>query len=343
MALMSLAETDSRWMRAALALAQRGVGLSTPNPSVGCIILKGGIVIGRGWTQPGGRPHAEAMALAQAGEAARGATAYVTLEPCAHTSPRGPACADALIDAAIAKVVVAMTDPDPRTAGNGLERLRAAGVEVVTGLCQAEAEAVNPGFLTRHQLDRPAVTLKLATSLDGMMALADGRSQWITGEQARADSQMLRARHDAILIGRGTLEADDPALTVRLPGLEGRAPRPVVLSASLSSLPAGSKLATDPRALLWPGTPAGLLAHLRDEGALQVMLEGGPRLAADFLAADLVDRIYWYRAPILLGAGRGLPVALADDLAAAHGRWWLRDSRTLGADRLDVYVRTRKG
>ncbi|MBC7495886.1 MAG: bifunctional diaminohydroxyphosphoribosylaminopyrimidine deaminase/5-amino-6-(5-phosphoribosylamino)uracil reductase RibD, partial [Sphingomonadaceae bacterium] len=231
---------DARWLGAALALATRGVGRTAPNPSVGCVIVAGGRVVGRGWTQPGGRPHAEAMALAAAGSSARGGTAYVTLEPCAHVSARGPACSDGLIAAGVARVVAAATDPDARTAGAGFARLRAAGIEVAVGLRQVEAERLNAGFFMRQRHGRPYVTLKLAMSLDGAIALADGSSRWITGERARAHAHLERARCDMIVVGAGTLAADDPALDVRLDGLEHRAPRRAVLSTSLAAIPHGA-------------------------------------------------------------------------------------------------------
>lgn len=342
MASPSQAQIDSRWMRAALALAQRGVGLTTPNPSVGCILVRDGKVIGRGWTQAGGRPHAEAVALAPAGEAARGATAYLTLEPCAHQSPRGPSCAEGLIAAGIARLVCASRDPDPRTAGQGFARLRAAGIEVVDGVREAEARMVNPGFFLRHSDKRPAVTLKLATSLDGRLALADGSSRWITGEAARAHAHLERARHDAIITGWRTVEVDDPALDVRLAGLSERSLVPVIQSRMAKPLPPGSRLAQNPRSRSFAGSPAQLVAQLGGEGMLALLVESGPRLAQIWLEADLVDRLLWYRAPILLGSGAGLPCALVQSLDQSHGRWTACDSLALGVDRLDVYVRNRK-
>jgi len=217
-------------MGAALALAERGRGLTAPNPCVGCVIVHEGRVVGRGWTQPGGRPHAEAMALAEAGAKSRGATVHTTLEPCAHESPRGPACDGLLVAAGVAKVVIALVDPDPRTDGCGIARLRDAGISVVTGVRSEDARRAMAGFLARHALGRPYVTLKLAMALDGAVAMADGRSQWITGPEARAHAHLERARHEGILVGRGTVEADGPALDVRLAGLEGRSPRRLVLS-----------------------------------------------------------------------------------------------------------------
>jgi diaminohydroxyphosphoribosylaminopyrimidine deaminase/5-amino-6-(5-phosphoribosylamino)uracil reductase len=318
--------SDDRWIGAALALAERSRGRTAPNPNVGCIIVADGRVVGRGWTQPGGRPHAEAMALAAAGAKSRGATCYVTLEPCAHVSSRGPACADLLIEAGVARVVAAIGDPDPRTNGAGLERLRAAGVSTVSEVRVAEARRSMAGFLTRRLLGRPHVTLKLATSLDGRIAMADGTSRWITGTAARAHAHLERSRHEAILVGRGTLDADAPTLDVRLAGLESRAPRRLLLSRG--DAPPGWEIVRHPTAI----------AALVDVDHL--LVEGGAQAAAAFLAADLVDRLLLYRAPILIGSGKpalgdiGLP-----DLGAAHGVWRLHDARMLGSDRLEVYER----
>jgi diaminohydroxyphosphoribosylaminopyrimidine deaminase / 5-amino-6-(5-phosphoribosylamino)uracil reductase len=317
-------------MAAAVALGGRGRGRTTPNPNVGCLIVRHGRVVGRGWTQPGGRPHAEAMALAQAGPLARGATAYVSLEPCAHVSPRGPACADLLIAAGIARAVSALTDPDRRTAGGGLARLRAAGIDVVENVLAEEARHAMAGFLTRQALGRPHVTLKLATSLDGMIARADGESRWITGPAARAHAHLERSRHDAILVGRGTWEIDAPRLDVRLPGLEDRAPRRLILS---SSLPQPHD---DVQVIATPAAIAAL--HHVDH----LLVEGGASAASAFLAADLVDRLLLYRAPILIGQGKAALGDIGlDRLAAAHGRWVVADAQMLGSDRLEVYERVR--
>jgi len=314
-------------MAAALALAARGRGRTAPNPNVGCQIVRDGRVVGRGWTQPGGRPHAEAMALAEAGDAVRGATVYVTLEPCAHASPRGPACSDLLVAAKPARVVAALIDPDKRTAGEGFARLRAAGIEVREDMLAAEAQRSMAGFLTRQALGRPHVTLKLALSLDGMIARADGESQWITGAAARAHVHLERSRHEAILVGRGTWEADQPRLDVRLAGLEDRSPQRVLLS-SRGDEAREAIVISAPREI---GTLVGV-DHL--------FVEGGAQTASAFLAEGLVDRILLYRAPILIGAGK---LALGDiglgALADAHGRWKLTDSRMLGIDRLEVYER----
>jgi diaminohydroxyphosphoribosylaminopyrimidine deaminase / 5-amino-6-(5-phosphoribosylamino)uracil reductase len=317
---------DARWMAAACALSERGRGRTAPNPNVGCIIVADGMVIGRGWTQPGGRPHAEAMALAEAGERARGATAYVTLEPCAHESPRGPACSVLLAEAGVARVVAALEDPDPRTAGGGFAHLRSADVAVTTGVRDDQARDAMAGFLTRQSRGRPHVTLKLATSLDGCIALASGESRWITGPAARAHAHVERSRHEAILVGRGTYEVDAPALDVRVAGLESRSPRRVLLTSG--SAPAVWTAISRPEDIV------------QLDGVDHLLVEGGAATAAAFLRADLVDRLLLYRAPIVIGGG--LP-GIADiglaDIAAAHGRWRLADARALGSDRLEVYRR----
>ncbi|WP_447766227.1 bifunctional diaminohydroxyphosphoribosylaminopyrimidine deaminase/5-amino-6-(5-phosphoribosylamino)uracil reductase RibD [Sphingopyxis panaciterrae] len=314
-------------MAVAVALSRRGRPGSAPNPNVGCLIVKDGKIRARGWTQPGGRPHAEAVALAAAGAAARGATAYVSLEPCAHASARGPACSDALIAAGVARVVIAAQDPDPRTDGAGIARLQDAGIEVVFNVMAAEARRAMAPWWTRRMHGRPFVTLKLATSLDGCIARADGTSRWITGDRARAHGHLERAGHQAILVGRGTLDADAPSLDVRLPGLEARSPKKLLLTRGAA--PAGWTAVASPQAI---GDVDSLL------------VEGGAGAASAFLAADRVDRLLLYRAPILIGGGRA---ALGDiglaDLADAHGRWRLADSRMLGSDRLDVYERAREG
>lgn len=324
---MRRATADADWMAVAIALSRRGRPAAAPNPNVGCLIVKDGRVVARGWTQPGGRPHAEAMALAAAGAAVRGATAYVSLEPCAHASPRGPACSDALIAAGVARIVIAAQDPDPRTDGKGIERLQDAGIEVVFNVLPADARAAMAPWWTRQALGRPFVTLKLATSLDGRIAMADGSSRWITGARARAHGHLERAQHEAILVGRGTLDADAPKLDVRLPGLEGRGPKKLLLTKGAA--PEGWAAIASPESI---------------DGIDSLLVEGGAGAASAFLAADRVDRLLLYRAPILIGGGRA---ALGDiglaDLADAHGRWRLDDSRMLGSDRLDVYERVREG
>ena len=313
-------------MAAALALGERGVGRTGNNPAVGCIIVKHDRVVGRGWTQPGGRPHAEAMALAQAGDQAAGATAYVTLEPCAHVSKRGSACADSLIAAHIARVAVALEDPDPRTAGKGLSLLAAAGVTVESGVATSDARAALAGFISRIKYGRPYITLKLATSLDGAIAISDGTSRWITGDAARAHTHIERARSDAILVGAGTVRADAPGLDVRLPGLCDRKPGRVMLGSG--DPPEGWV------AIRAPEEVVGLDCNL-------VMVEGGALTASSFLRAGLVDRLLLYRAPILIGGGKPClgDIGLSQ-LNEAHGVWRLTDTRRLGNDRVEVYAKS---
>ncbi len=325
---MTTTADDARYMAAAVALSERGRGRTAPNPNVGCIIVRDGRVVGRGWTQPGGRPHAEAVALDAAGVAAEGATVYVTLEPCAHWSERGPACADLLVNARPARVVAALTDPDSRTAGAGFTRLRAAGIAVTVGIGAEDARRAMAGFLTRRALGRPQVTLKLALSLDGRIALPSGESRWITGPEARAHTHLERARADAILVGRGTFDADTPRLDVRLPGLEARSPRRILLSHRPA--PEGWQAIDSPAAI----ATLDKVDHL--------FIEGGASAASAFLAADLVDRLLLYRAPILVGEGRPAigDIGLAH-LPDAHDRWALIDSRAFGPDRLEIYERRR--
>ncbi len=311
-------------MAAAVALSERSRALASPNPNVGCVIVQDERVVGRGWTQTGGRPHAEAVALAQAGGSAAGATAYVTLEPCAHQSERGPACADALIAAGVAKLVIALTDPDARTNGQGTLRLRAAGITVETDCLTLEARRAMAGWLSQTERGRPFITLKLATSLDGCIALADGESRWITGAPARAHAHLERARSNMILVGRGTYDADHPKLDVRLPGLEHRSPDRAMLTRG--SAPEG-----------WTGvSKAEDVARLA--GVQHLLIEGGAQTAAAFLKAGLVDRILLYRGPVLIGRGKAsLGDIGLDTLAAAHGLWRRADTRQLGSDTLDVY------
>lgn len=319
---------DIRFMRAAIALSLRGLGRTTPNPNVGCIIVTDGIIVGRGWTQPGGRPHAEAQALAQADGLTDGATAYVTLEPCFHLSPRGPRCVELLQRAGIKRVVIAAMDPDPRTNGQSVDWLRMQGITVETGVLAAEARAAMAGFFARQTLGRPAVTLKLGLSLDGCIAMADGTSQWITGGAARTHAHLVRAQHEAILVGRGTWWADNPRLDARLPGLEDRSPRRLLLGHD--EAPKGWTLIDDPERI----------AEL--EGVSSVLVEGGAQAAAAFLRADLVDTLLLYRAPIIIGGGRQSigDIGLAS-LDAAHGRWRLSDRRMLDGDAMEVYARVR--
>ncbi len=359
-------------MDAALALAARGLGSVWPNPAVGCVIVRDGRVVGRGWTQPGGRPHAETEALARAGDAARGATAYVTLEPCSHHG-KTPPCADALVATGVARCVVACTDSDPRVAGQGIERLRTAGIAVDVGLREAEARRLNAGFFKRVEEGRPLVTLKIATSLDGRIATHSGESKWITGPAARARTHLERARHDAVLVGHGTVVADDPDLTCRLPGVERRPVVRVVLSTNLSLsgkeqvfrtardaptwVYCGQKRRADsPPPALFEDQGAQVIpvaatsdhgvdvtAVLRDlagRGITRLMIEGGGSVAASFLVNGLVDRLVWFRAPKVIG-GDGLP-AVADlglDRLADCPDFARLAVEDVGGDVVEVYER----
>jgi diaminohydroxyphosphoribosylaminopyrimidine deaminase/5-amino-6-(5-phosphoribosylamino)uracil reductase len=316
-------------MGEAIALAESARGRSAPNPNVGCVIVsRAGRIVGRGATAPGGRPHAEAVALEDAGKRARGSDVYVTLEPCAHASDRGPSCADLLIAAGPKRVIVAMKDPDRRTNGKGLRRLRAAGIDVKTGVGRAGAEHAMGGWLTRQRLGRPRVTLKLALSIDGKIALPSGESKWITGEDARRHVHRQRAKADMILVGRGTYLADQPRLDVRLPGLEEQSPRRALLT---------SGGAVDGWEIL--RSPSDIFG-LHDVNDL--LVEGGSATATAFLAEDLVDRILIYRAPIIVGDGKSsFGYVGLDAIADAHGRWKLVDECRLGVDRLEVYERAR--
>jgi diaminohydroxyphosphoribosylaminopyrimidine deaminase/5-amino-6-(5-phosphoribosylamino)uracil reductase len=315
-------------MAAAARLAGRARPLSRPNPGVAALVVAVNRIVARGWTQAGGRPHAEAAALAGLSpEVLARATLYVTLEPCAHQSPRGPACTDLILTAKPARVVIGQIDPDPRTAGQGIARLEAAGIAVTLLNDPASAQSL-AGFLTRLRQGRPWVTLKLATSLDGCIALANGTSQWITGEAARAHVHAHRAQADAILVGGGTWRADTPRLDVRLPGLEARSPSRVVLTRGAA--PEGTTALPAPKAIETL------------EGVQYLYVEGGPATAAAFLAADLVDELHLYTAPILISDGlRALgPLGLAS-LGEAHGRWHLRERRQLGSDSFAAYLRRR--
>ncbi len=361
--------TDVEHMRAAVALARRGLGSTWPNPSVGCVLVRDGRVVGRGVTASGGRPHAEAAALAMAGPAAQGATAYVTLEPCSHAGRAGP-CADALAAAGVARVVVACGDPDPRVDGAGLARLRAAGVAVETGLHAADAADALAGFFARVQRGRPLVTLKLATTLDGRIATAGGESRWITGPMARRATHAMRARHDAVLVGVGTVLADDPDLTCRIPGYAQRPGVRVVVDSHLRTSADARVVATAQQAPTWvlhhdsadagrqrvmadhgvrlfavPGSPEGLdlvaaLAALGAAGLTSVLVEGGAGVAAGLMRAGLVDRIAWFHAPAVMGAD-GLPATQAFDAHALHDmpRFIRTGAHALGDDMLTEFAR----
>lgn len=336
---------DRRFMAMALGLARRGLGNAWPNPAVGCVLVRpdidggldgGGRVVGRGWTQPGGRPHAETEALARAGELAWGATAYVTLEPCCHTGQTGP-CTQALITAGVRRVVVAVDDPDSRVAGQGIAALEQAGVDVALGLDEAAARDVNAGYFKRAQSDRPLVLLKAASSLDGRIAAAGGDSKWVTSDAARARGHLMRAQSDAILVGIGTVLADDPELTCRLPGMDERSPARVVLDTQLKTPPSGKLVATAKDVPLWVITvpdsspeaaevlekagaqvvrvaagndgrpdPTAVLSALAQAGITRLLIEGGGTVAATFLKAGLVDRMAWFHAPVVVGSD-GIP------------------------------------
>src|SRR4051812_49168406 len=318
-------------MAEAVALGQDARGRSAPNPNVGCVIVSsGGRIVGKGATAAGGRPHAEAVALEQAGKRARGAAVYVTLEPCAHASPRGPACTDLLAAAKPARIVIALKDPDPRTSGKGIKRLRDAGIDVKLGVGREAAKRSLCGWLTRLKLGRPRITLKLALSIDGKIALPSGESKWITGEDARRHVHLERAHSDMILVGRGTYLADQPRLDVRLPGLEERSPRRALLTHGEAV--DGWEILTNPQEVY----------RLHDVNEL--LVEGGSATATAFLTEDLVDRILIYRAPIIVGEGKSsFGYVGLDAIADAHGRWrFIHDDR-LGVDRLEVYERVRAG
>ena len=314
----------------ALRLAARGLGNVWPNPAVGCVLIRQGRVMGRGWTQPGGRPHAEAMALAQAGTGARGATAYVTLEPCAHHG-RTPPCAEALIAAGVARVVTAVTDPDKRVAGRGHAMLRNAGIEVSEGVLAGPARQLQAGFFSRVTRGRPWLTLKLAGSFDGRIATRGGESRWITGEAARAHVHALRLRHDAVMVGGGTARADRPALNVRGFGPVRQPVRIVVSSAELPDLPAEDG-AHGP---LWQvsGPLPGIMTELAGRGLTRIFCEGGGGLASGLLAAGLVDELIGYTAGLVLG---GDALAAVGPSGLEHlrdaPRFDLVETRAIGAD-----------
>jgi diaminohydroxyphosphoribosylaminopyrimidine deaminase/5-amino-6-(5-phosphoribosylamino)uracil reductase len=360
-------EADLRHMRHAVALASRGVGRTGRVPSVGCVVVApDGRVIARGRTDESGRPHAEAVALAAAGGAARGATAYVTLEPCSHSGANGGPCADALIAAGVARVAIACVDPDPRVNGQGIARLRTAGIAVDVGLAEREAAEALGGFFSHVLRKRPVVTLKIAQSLDGRTAAANGGSKWITGETSRRFGHLLRARNDAILIGSNTALADDPDLTCRIPGLERHSPWRVVLDSRLR-LSATSKLATTAskiRTVVFTVAPTGggelasagveivrvqrdaqgrpeldaVLENLSRRNVTRLLVEGGATVHAAFLNAGRVDGLEVFTAPITLGgAGHGAFAALAAQTVGEAPRFTLQSVRRFGADLLESY------
>ena len=361
--------SDIGHMRAALALARRNLGATWPNPSVGCVIARDGVVLGRGWTQTTGRPHAETEALNRAGAAAKGATAYITLEPCSHHG-KTPPCADALVAAGIARAVVAVEDPDSRVAGKGFATLKKAGIELEVGVLAEEAAELNAGFFQRVREGRPLVTLKVATTLDGRIATHRGESRWITGEAARWKAHALRAQHDAILVGVGTALTDNPDLTCRLPGLMARSPVRIVLDPRLR-LQLTARLVQSARQIptwiaaypdsdpdrrnafldcgldlveLAPGNGDhpdmhDMLRALGERGLTRVLVEGGGRVTGALLAEGLVDRVVWFRAASMIG-GDGVPVAAAfgvDRLAQAS-RFERRSVEACGEDIVETYV-----
>ncbi len=362
------AERDTRFMRMALGLGRRGMGLAKPNPAVGCVIVNGDIVVGRGWTQPGGRPHAEAAALEQAGPLAKGATAYVTLEPCAHEG-QTPPCATALVKADVARVVIALADPDPRVSGRGVQILKAAGIEVTEGVLADEAEQDHAGFLLRITKRRPFVTLKLASSFDGRIATGTGQSQWITGPHARRLVHAMRARHDAVMVGGGTARTDDPSLTVRDLGMAHQPARVVVsrridlpllgqLARSASKIPLVLCHGHDADPALketWIGLgatllpcaakgaqldPVDVLGQLADLGTTRVFCEGGGGLAASLIEGQLVDRLVGFTAGLTIGA-EGVPSigALGLDTLQTAQRFKLAQVQQVGNDILHVWDR----
>ncbi|WP_375173358.1 bifunctional diaminohydroxyphosphoribosylaminopyrimidine deaminase/5-amino-6-(5-phosphoribosylamino)uracil reductase RibD [Pseudooceanicola sp.] len=362
------AATDRRFLSLALSLGRRGQGTTWPNPAVGCVIVQHSRIVGRGWTAPGGRPHAEPQALAQAGQAARGATAYVSLEPCSHHG-QTPPCTDALIAAGVARVVAPLEDMDPRVSGEGFARLRAAGIEVTTGLLSDEAGRDHAGFFLRTEQGRPFVTLKLASSFDGRIATATGDSQWITGPEARRHVHAMRARHDAVMVGAGTARADDPGLTVRGLGIAHQPVRVVVsrridlplmgqLARTAKETPVWICHGTDADPTLrdtWTGLgarlipcevmggqldPLSVLKGLGEAGLTRVFCEGGGALAASLLQADLVDELLGMTAGVAIGA-EGLPSlgALGLSRLAEAPRFRLRESRMLGGDVLHHWER----
>lgn len=360
---------DTTHMGAALALARRGLGNTWPNPAVGCVVVRQGRVVGRAVTAPGGRPHAEPQALAMAGAAARGATAYVTLEPCCHHG-RTPPCTDALIAAGVTRIVIGARDPDPRVDGQGAARLRAAGIAVEHGVLEDQANDVLAGFRLRVTTGRPLVTLKLASTLDGRIATHGGESRWITGDAARRAAHALRARHDAVLVGVGTVLADDPDLTCRLPGCR---PTPIVrvvadshlrtsltarLVATARETPTWLVLRTDAdtdrraafvdagvHLLAVAAAPSGVdlsagLRALGDRGITRLLVEGGAQIAAALLRDSLVDRIAWFHAPGIMG-GDGWPAVrpFGLDRLAAMPRFVRRHAMPLGEDMLSEFAR----
>lgn len=367
---MEVSARDEHWMRAAIQLGQRGLGTTWPNPSVGCILVRNECVVGRGRTQAGGRPHGEVVALAQAGPDAKDATAYVSLEPCSHQGETPP-CAKALIDANVARVVIAASDPDPRVNGKGVETLRSAGIEVVTGVCAMEAEAANIGFLTRVRENRPYLTLKLATTLDGKIATKTGESKWITGPGARRDVHLNRSLNDAIMVGRGTVDADDPMLDVRDMGAV-HSPLRIVLDTELATSTNARIFHTSPKLPTWiicadnvsaarksvfedvgvrviptPRSSAAgldlkaLMERLASEGLTRIYCEGGATLAANLVQSELVDELHLYQAGKIFGNGALQAIAALNfERLSDSPKFAFKNCADLGGDTRSIWTRT---
>ena len=364
-----ISSLDTKYMAMALRLAERGLGQTWPNPSVGCLLVHSEKIVGRGWTQPGGRPHAETEALKRLPSKLAPLTAYITLEPCAHHGETPP-CVEKLVDAGVERCVVAILDPDPRVSGRGIESLKAAGVSVEVGLLSEKAEALNLGFLSRINKNVPMTTVKMATSMDGSIATRSGDSKWITGPRARARAHLMRAKHDAIMVGAETARRDNPHLTCRLPGMRDRSPVRVVVDTYLS-LPLDSHLVATASAIpTWIVTAdetktsqsssfeaAGvtilrvgsdgegmlevgeIMSELARKGITRVLVEGGQKLVTSLMRADLVATLSWFRAPLIIGEdGVGSIGALGFDEIKMLRRWRRISWEQLGEDTLECYV-----
>lgn len=360
---------DERCMAVALELARRGLGRVWPNPAVGCVLVRESKVVGRGWTQPGGRPHAETEALARAAEGAQGATAYVSLEPCAHEGKTRP-CVKALVGAGISRCVVALEDPDPRVSGRGIAQMRQAGLEVRFGILANQARELNEGFFSRINRNRPMVTLKFATTLDGFVATSSGESQWITRTLARQRGHLMRAEHDAVMVGVGTAIVDNPTLTCRLDGMAQCSPVRIILDSDLR-LPLTSKLvATALEHQTWIVTKASCgedrrapfeergvqileveaeadgslsmeqtMSTLGERGITRLLVEGGPTVSGSLVRAGLVDRVAWFRAPTLLGGdGVSVTVPLGTETLADAVTFRRVSSEAIGEDMLEIFA-----
>jgi diaminohydroxyphosphoribosylaminopyrimidine deaminase/5-amino-6-(5-phosphoribosylamino)uracil reductase len=361
---MSQNATDKRWMALALSMGQRGLGQTWPNPSVGCVIVKNNRVLGRGHTQQGGRPHAEVMALRQTGDTAKGATAYVTLEPCSHTG-QTPPCASALINAGLSRVVIATTDPDMRVAGRGIQMLRDANIEITMDVLKSDADIAHAGFFSRVTRNKPFITLKLAISLDGRIATHTGDSQWITGDQSRRFVHYLRATHDAVMVGRGTVDAGDPTLNVRGFGHKQRQPVRVILDSNMNSAPSGNLAKTADNTPVWfchtqhadfgPWANTGAISipcdttdsrvditdamsQLANAGLTRIFCEGGGTLGGSLINAGLVDQLIIMQAGVAIGSdGKPSLGNMGNSVLANAPRFQLNDLRQLGDDTISVW------